>query len=174
MRAGAYMFNICLPCGVGEGPDLFCSQPYPQSWEQFLVYCNCLINKQLNQWNIDERNNINYKKNFPSTLIQKRNTIHMRNPSHFRYCSILLLLWKWKCYLLSCVQLFPIGLFCPWDTPGQITGVGCHSLFQGIFPTQGLNSCLQTCRQILWATSEPPGKPPCRCSAIVGLLLFSR
>ena len=29
--------------------------------------------------------------------------------------------------------------FCPWDSPGKNTGVGCHALFQGIFPTQGLN-----------------------------------
>ena len=25
----------------------------------------------------------------------------------------------------------------PWDSLGQNTGVGCHSLLQGIFPTQG-------------------------------------
>ena len=40
-------------------------------------------------------------------------------------------------------------------------GVGCHALFQGIFPTQGLNPCLLLllhCRQILyhWATREAP------------------
>ena len=28
---------------------------------------------------------------------------------------------------------------CPWDSPGKNTRVGCHALFQGIFPTQGLN-----------------------------------
>ena len=28
------------------------------------------------------------------------------------------------------------GLLCPWDFPGENTGVGCPSLFQGIFPTQ--------------------------------------
>ena len=27
----------------------------------------------------------------------------------------------------------------PWDFPGKNTGVGCHSLLQGIFPTQGSN-----------------------------------
>ena len=27
----------------------------------------------------------------------------------------------------------------PWDFPGKHTGVGCHSLLQGIFPTQGPN-----------------------------------
>ena len=27
-------------------------------------------------------------------------------------------------------------LLCPWDSPGKKTGVGCHFLLQGIFPTQ--------------------------------------
>ena len=26
-------------------------------------------------------------------------------------------------------------LLCPWDSPGKNTGVGCHFLLQGIFPT---------------------------------------
>jgi len=26
-----------------------------------------------------------------------------------------------------------------WDSPGKNTGVGCHFLLQGIFPTQGWN-----------------------------------
>ena len=30
-------------------------------------------------------------------------------------------------------------LLCPWDFPGKNTGVGCHFLLQGIFPTQGSN-----------------------------------
>ena len=30
-------------------------------------------------------------------------------------------------------------LLCQWDSPGKNTGVGCHSLLQGIFPTQGSN-----------------------------------
>ena len=30
----------------------------------------------------------------------------------------------------------------PWDSPGKNTGVGCHFLLQGIFPTQGSNSHL--------------------------------
>ena len=49
-------------------------------------------------------------------------------------------------------------LFCPWNSPGKNTGVGSHSLLQGIFPTQGLNLCLLHCRWIfyLWATGEDP------------------
>ena len=30
------------------------------------------------------------------------------------------------------------------------TGVGCHFLFQGIFPTQGSNPVLLHCKQILY------------------------
>ena len=33
---------------------------------------------------------------------------------------------------------------CPWDYPGKNTGVGCHFLLQGIFPTQGLNPHLKS------------------------------
>ena len=44
------------------------------------------------------------------------------------------------------------------DFPGKNTGVGCHSLLQGIFPTQGSNPGL-----LYWQAdtlpSEPPGKP---------------
>ena len=43
------------------------------------------------------------------------------------------------------------------DSPGKNTGVGCHALLQGIFPTQGSNPGLLHCSQIL--PSEPPGKP---------------
>ena len=30
-------------------------------------------------------------------------------------------------------------LLCSWNFPGKDTGVGCHFLLQGIFPTQGPN-----------------------------------
>ena len=33
----------------------------------------------------------------------------------------------------------PTRLLCPWDFPGKVTGVFCHFLLQGIFPTQGSN-----------------------------------
>ena len=46
-------------------------------------------------------------------------------------------------------ELQPTRLFGPWDFPGMNTGVGCHFLLQGIFPTQGLNPGLPYCRQML-------------------------
>ena len=42
----------------------------------------------------------------------------------------------------------------PWDFPGKSTGVGCHFLFQGIFPTQGLNPGLPHWRQTLYHLSH--------------------
>ena len=53
-------------------------------------------------------------------------------------------------------SLRPHGLYSPWNSLGQNTGVGSLSLFQGIFPTQGLNPGLSHCRQIFtsWATRE--------------------
>ena len=50
--------------------------------------------------------------------------------------------------------LQPTRLLCPWNSPGQHTGVGCHSVRQGIFPTQGLNPSLLHCRRILYRLSH--------------------
>ena len=50
--------------------------------------------------------------------------------------------------------LKPARLLCPWDFPSKNTGVGCHSLLLGIFPTQGSNPGLWHCRQILYCLSH--------------------
>ena len=50
--------------------------------------------------------------------------------------------------------LQPARLLCPWDSPGKNNGVGCHSLLQGTFPTQGLNPGLPHCRQLLYYLSH--------------------
>ena len=48
----------------------------------------------------------------------------------------------------------PPGSSVHGDSPGKNTGVGCHALFQGIFPTKGSNPGLPHCGQIftIWAT----------------------
>ena len=46
-------------------------------------------------------------------------------------------------------RLQPTSLLCPWDFSGKNTGMGSHSLLQGIFLTQGLNIRLLHCRWIL-------------------------
>ena len=50
--------------------------------------------------------------------------------------------------------LLPIRLLCPWNSPGKNTGVGSHSLLQGIFPTQWLNPGLLHCRQVFYCLSH--------------------
>ena len=54
----------------------------------------------------------------------------------------------------SCLTLKPHGLYSPWNSPGQNTGVGRLSLLQGIFPTQGLSPGLPHCRWILYHLSH--------------------
>ena len=41
---------------------------------------------------------------------------------------------------LSATLWLPTRLSCPWDSQGKNTGVGCHTLLQGIFLTQGQNT----------------------------------
>ena len=69
-----------------------------------------------------------------------------------------------KCQSLSRVWLFVT----PWtvdrqaplsmDFPGKNTGVGCHALLQGIFPTQGSNPCLLCL--LHWQEGSLPLAPP--------------
>ena len=46
------------------------------------------------------------------------------------------------------------GLYSPWNSPGQNTRAGSLSLLQGIFPTQGSNPGLSSCRRILYQLSH--------------------
>ena len=48
----------------------------------------------------------------------------------------------------------PPGSSVGGDSPGKNTGVGCHALFKGIFPTQGLNPGLPHCRGIFYHLSH--------------------
>ena len=78
-------------------------------------------------------------------------------------------------------RLYPTRLLCPWDAPGKNTGLGCHALLQGIFPTQGssrprdlpdpgikpvfpTSSALQADS----LSTEPPGKPLSRSTRNCG------
>ena len=49
------------------------------------------------------------------------------------------------------------------DSPGKITGMDCHSLLQGIFPTQGFNPGLLHWRQTLYCLCHQ-GSPCCKLS----------
>ena len=64
-------------------------------------------------------------------------------------------------------SLRPRGLYSPWNSPGQNTGVGSLSLLQGIFPTQGSNPGLLHCRRILHQLSHGEGPVPLSMAAKV-------
>ena len=51
-------------------------------------------------------------------------------------------------------ELYSLPGSSPWNSPGKNTELGIHSLFQGIFLAQGLNSGLPHCRQILYLLSH--------------------
>ena len=79
--------------------------------------------------------------------------------------------WCWA--VLSCSVtsnslrphgLQPARLLRPWDSPGRNTGVGCHALLQGIFPTQGSNPGLLHWRWILYCLSHQ-GNPSLQLGA---------
>ena len=98
-------------------------------------------------------------------------------------CSIT----KLSLTLLQPHGLQPTRLLCPWDFSGKNTGMGCHFLLQGIFPTQrlypGLShllhwqagslplSHLGRLRKLLWtcAKIQLQGIP---CSPVVRTLHF--
>ena len=50
--------------------------------------------------------------------------------------------------------LWPTRLLYPWNFPDKSIGVGCHLLFQRIFPTQGSNLGLPHSRQMLYHLSH--------------------
>ena len=52
-------------------------------------------------------------------------------------------------------SLQPHGLYSPWNSPGQNTGVGSLSLLQWIFPTQESTRGLLHCRQIFYQLCYP-------------------
>ena len=64
-------------------------------------------------------------------------------------------LWESAKLSQSCPTF--MRLLCPWDSPGRITGVGCHFLLQGK-ECNPLLLLLLHCRWILylWATGEAP------------------
>ena len=51
--------------------------------------------------------------------------------------------------------LKPAKLFCPWDSPGKNTAVGCHALLQGNLPNPGIEPC-SAAMQVDSLPSEPP------------------
>ena len=89
------------------------------------------------------------------------------------WCGLWVIQWPWEavrhlrpsmhvCLVMSDSLrphgLYPTRVLCPWNSPRTNTGVGCHALLQGIFPTQESNLCLLHCRWILCRLSHQEWK----------------
>ena len=73
-------------------------------------------------------------------------------------------------------SLEPARVLCPWDSPGNNTGVGCHFLLQGIFLTQGSSPSLLHLLhwQMYSLPLVPPGKPSSWEIILVSSFHFSK
>ena len=72
----------------------------------------------------------------------------------FLYCAAVCLVARSCQTLFNPMDCSPPGSSVHGDPPGKNTGVGCHALLQGIFPTQGLNPGFPYCKWILYCLSH--------------------
>ena len=83
--------------------------------------------------------------------------------SHPRLCALTPQprVWDTQSESLSVVSdsLQPHGLYSPWNSPGQNTGVGSCSLHQGNLPNSGIKPNSPTLQADSLA-AEPPGEAP--------------
>ena len=71
----------------------------------------------------------------------------MRNIQLYKHVVTMLCLFAQSCLTLCDPMDYSLpGSSVHGDSPGNNTGVGCHALLQGIFPTQGSNPSLPHCR----------------------------
>ena len=61
---------------------------------------------------------------------------YSRRQAHLAVCLCCVCLVAQLCLTLCEPKDHSPRLLCSWDSPGKNTGVGCHCLLQGIFPTQ--------------------------------------
>ena len=79
----------------------------------------------------------------------------MYSPRDQQYCTLLCLVPQSCLTLCDPMGCSPPGSSVHRDSPGKNTGMGCHSLLQGNFPTQESNGGLLHCRWVLYQLSFP-------------------
>ena len=71
-------------------------------------------------------------------------------------CLFIIMLYESEICSVMSNSLWPHGVYSPWNSIGQNTGVGSCSLLQGIFPTQGSNPGLPHCMSYLYILNTIP------------------
>ena len=82
-----------------------------------------------------------------SLLVEIQENVHACVPSCVSHVQLFATLW-----------MMATRLLCPWDSLRKNTGVGCHALLQGSFPTQGSNPHLL--HLLHWQVGSLPVMPP--------------
>ena len=130
------------------------------------VFSNTTVQKHqqvnINAWDTSQMYGTSIGDGMWVSMIHNNNPwIHVIHDSGAMWATYL---WVWKSesespwVMPDSLQLY--GLYSPWNPPVQNTGVGSHSLLQGIFPTEGSNSGLPHCRQILYQVSHQGSPTP--------------
>ena len=83
-----------------------------------------------------------------------KNYLYYEEEGLTNLCAVLSLVTQSYLTLCNPTDCSPPGSSVYSNSSGKNTGVGCHALLQGIFPTQGLNPGLLHCRQILYTLSH--------------------
>ena len=120
----------------------------------FLCNMRTALNTTCILWRFEELIHIKHLEKFPA-----RNEFSEPVSDYCYYClqtvGCMLCLVPQSCLTLcDPMDCSPPGSSVHGDSPGKNTGVGCHAIFQAIFPTQGLNPGLLHCRQILYCLSH--------------------
>ena len=116
------------------------SQPRDRSW------VSCIAGRFFNIW--ATRETLRYADN---------TTVKAESEEELKSLSM-----KWSSSAVQCSasgsvvseSLWPLGLYGPWNSASQNTGVDSLSLLQRIFPIQGSNPGLPLCRRILYQLSH--------------------
>ena len=127
------------------------------SWPRNRTRVSCIAGGFLTDWVISKAqksHKTKLKKLLHINLLVKRKSVrkgmkfffrqYFRNSKDMEKKNV-----KWSRSVMS-DSLRPHGLYSPWNSPGQNTGVGSLSIIHGIFPTQGSNSGFPHCRWILY------------------------
>ena len=115
------------------------------------LFCNTQDQKTIKQHLLEF-----FRENAGNNLTLKKSIIFQGNGIYFQICSLAPDISERnesESHSVVPDSLPPHGLYSPWNSPGQNTGVGSLSLLQGIFPTQGSNPGLPHCRWILYQLS---------------------